>query len=107
MNRRDFLTAATTAAAMVYDPEFLLWKPGRKTWFIPPPPPRHPPMWVPSTEAGIDYYLPENERRPTDEEFRDMLMRWHAAVDPPDSDADTRMSAITRKAIATLDSLNL
>lgn len=38
MNRRAFLNALTAAAAgFVLDPERLLWTPGRKTIFVPPP----------------------------------------------------------------------
>jgi len=37
MNRRAFLgLAATTAAALVFDPERALWVPGAKTIFLPP-----------------------------------------------------------------------
>lgn len=39
MNRRDFLTcAALIAAALVTDPEQLLWVPGKKKIFVPKPP---------------------------------------------------------------------
>ena len=38
MNRRHFLrTLATVAAGVVLDPEMLLWRPGVKTIFLPPP----------------------------------------------------------------------
>ena len=39
LNRRQFIQAisAGTAAALVFDPEKLLWVPGAKKIFIPPP----------------------------------------------------------------------
>jgi hypothetical protein len=38
MNRRQFFTrAAVAAAALVVDPERLLWVPGAKAFFLPPP----------------------------------------------------------------------
>lgn len=40
ISRRGFLGAlAAAAATAVLDPELLLWKPGAKTIFLPPPPP--------------------------------------------------------------------
>jgi hypothetical protein len=37
LNRRQFFTrAAVAAAALVVDPEQLLWTPGKKTFFLPP-----------------------------------------------------------------------
>jgi len=41
MDRRQFLRrimagAAATAAAGMFDPELLLWKPGARTFFLPP-----------------------------------------------------------------------
>jgi len=37
--RRAFLAALSAAGAgMVYDPEFALWKPGARTFFLPSPP---------------------------------------------------------------------
>lgn len=39
MNRRGFIqTLLGTASAIALDPEKLLWVPGEKTIFIPPPP---------------------------------------------------------------------
>ncbi len=37
MNRRNFLQFAAVGLGMALDPERLLWVPGRKTIFIPPP----------------------------------------------------------------------
>ena len=54
MNRRHFITSLLGgAAALAFDPERLLWVPGMKTIFIPPPEITYE-MLVKAYEAAID-----------------------------------------------------